>query len=168
MARRYVSDARANQLALLPSLMEGTPIVSALLITDLLAKREAEPVVVPPAPTPRVPDLSGMSAVQAKDALLQARLSMVEQDIPSDTVVKTYVIQQVPAAGSPIDPQNPNVIVYVSSGPLTTVGQAGSGTVVSVQQEPVGAVLPRMTSPIDQDVPAPVRSGRRARVDALA
>ena len=63
-----------------------------------------------------VPNVAGMDDVDAAVAITNARLVVVRQDEPSETVAEGTVIRTEPAAGSQLA-EGSEVLVFVSSGP---------------------------------------------------
>lgn len=103
--RQGVTDSAARtRVALIGSLLDST--ATGLVITTVLARREAEsipPASTPTTPTPptlvEVPDVKGLSGTEAKKILADRGLSVQQQDIISDDP-KGEVIDQIPAANT--------------------------------------------------------------------
>jgi beta-lactam-binding protein with PASTA domain/tRNA A-37 threonylcarbamoyl transferase component Bud32 len=108
----------------------------------------------------RVPDTTGMSAVDAKKALVDVGLTIgAEESTPSATVPKDAVISTTPSAGTSVDKGSP-VDLLVSSGPemvkVPDVVGSGETTAVLELQKDGFAVDPVITREFNSKYPAGV------------
>jgi hypothetical protein len=133
IAKQFVSEDRAYQLAIIPALMDESQFVSALLITDFVAKRESASTLPPVSNVATMPDVTGVSVDAALQTLQIAGLAMTREDVPSTGVEINLVIRQAPTAGTPINPQTQTVTVFVSSA-SPTGGQVRTGRRQSHEQ----------------------------------
>lgn len=111
-------DATINKLALMGAVMGGTP--TGLMMTTVLAQREAEAVKLPAAPVGstiqvEVPDVTDETFNEAKKRLESLGLVINKQDLYSLTTSKGHVISQNPQSGA-IVPQSSTVALAVSLG----------------------------------------------------
>jgi beta-lactam-binding protein with PASTA domain len=113
MARRFVDDRRANQLAFIPALMGLT---GATLATVLLVAQSEAVVQTTTPPKIKIPDVTGKPALDAARVLVDAGLRFAEKQVTDAKVPSGSVIRTEPPAKSRVDPRT-QVTIVVSTGP---------------------------------------------------
>jgi hypothetical protein len=126
-------DAVLNRLSLLGGVMGSSPM--GLVMTTLLAQREAENNVPQPQPSPpvssiqvEVPEVTDLPFRDAKNKLESLGLAVTRRELYSITTPKDYVIKQSPEPKSIVS-QGATVTLSVSLGSeLPTSKQPKAGT----------------------------------------
>ena len=124
-----VDEARASQLAILSSGMLNIPMAMGLVMTSVIAEQEAPVATAGAAPgggtadgRVTVPDVHGLSAEDAEDALIEAGFVGTLEILVdySDASERNLVIDQDPSAGSSIAPDD-DISLVVGLGEGITV-----------------------------------------------
>ena len=97
IAQRFVDRSRATQLALLPAVLD-LPLATALVFTQLIARREA-PVAIG-APLVAVPNAVGEFTGDA--VALLAGSGLQSQNVPTSQFAADTVVCQSPPAGEQV------------------------------------------------------------------
>lgn len=112
LAARSVDEGRATQLALLSSGMLDLPLPMGLVMTNIIAEREASVIQAtadgsaPPADEIAVPAVMGHSVEQAQATFAGAGLTgeVIVQESYSDDAEADRVVGQSPIAGTVVSP----------------------------------------------------------------
>ncbi len=162
------SDA-LNRIRITGAVVGASPV--GIIVSDFIAQREAQSLVVAPTPAPttpttptttpsgstqtmvQVPDVTGMAVVSAETLLKSFGLNSQRRDVISSDTVRDIVIEQKPSAGDLV-PQGTIVILSVSLGFLVPDVRNLSLAVATTQLQAIGLqvqTMPERNSSVPKD-----------------